>query len=340
MMKTLKNTIFFTFILVGSIKFSSAQSGPLWYHNIDENNLAISGYDVVAYQKENKAVKGSDLYRSTHKSVVYTFSSEEHKNTFEKNPGKYMPTYGGWCTFFMGIDETGGFPQTRLRPDPENFKIIDGKLYLFAKGARQNFKQAFEAGDQQAILSRASDFWATRVTFGDMHKGLPSGLNPMARMENMDWTPFLGRWNAEASWWSDTTGVSKSSFNGDWTIKYGYDGYGVTDDFIGVPALPYAGTSNGPAIRGYDVVNKEWHMTYIPINQPRSATWLMTAKFVGPGHLEGEMETKDPYGNDILQKIVFKVKTKDSFEWRAHWSWDKGKTWKENAGFVEAKRFK
>ncbi|OEK05766.1 hypothetical protein BFP71_06495 [Roseivirga misakiensis] len=315
----------------------NAQSGPRWYYNIDENNLAASGNDVVAYHSDDKAVAGSKSFQSIYKEVVYQFTTEANQAVFEKDPEKYLPAFGGWCTYIMGIDEAGGFPPTRLKSDPQNFKIINGKLYFFAKSPRQDFKQIFEAGDQEAVLTRANKFWESRVRFGEMYDGLPPGLNPMARMENLDWVPFLGRWDANASWWLDTAGVNKSAFTGDWTIAYGYDGYGVEDDFLGTP-LSYAGTTNGPAIRGYDVVNKEWHMTYIPINQPRSATWLMTAKFVGVGHLEGQMETTDMNGNMILQKIVFKTKTEDSFEWSAHWSWDNGKTWKENTGLVSAKR--
>jgi len=314
------------------------QTTAHWYFNVDENNLGISGYDVVAYHTASEAVKGIKEHSVSYKGVTYWFSSLAHKKLFKEDSEKYLPAYGGWCTFFMGIDKKLGFPATRLRPDPENFKMIDHKLYLFARNAQQDYAQFFETSASQAILERADEFWASRVKYAEVSEGLPSGLNPMARMENIDWLPFVGKWTAEAAWWADSTGVSKSEFKGDWTIKYGYDGYAVVDDFIVVPALPYAGTTNGPAVRGYDPVNEEWHMTYLPINQSRAATWLMTAKFIEAGHLEGTMNTKGPYGNDILQKIVFHKESKDYFEWRAHWSWDGGKTWKENAGLVRAKR--
>ena len=80
----------------------------------------------------------------------------------------------------------------------------------------------------------------------------------------------MGKWESRVEWWNDTTGASISSFQGEWEFDYGYYGYCVMDNFKGVPNLPFAGTQNGPAIRGYDVQNNEWHMTYIPVNQPVS----------------------------------------------------------------------
>lgn len=340
MAKTYKRLLFILLSFLLWQPLAHSQSASNWYYNIDENNIAISGYDVVAYHTNEQALKGVPEYSATHLGVTYWFSSLENKELFQKSSEEYLPAYGGWCTFFMGIDKKLGFPATRFRPDPENFRIINERVYLFAKNEQQDYKQYFESSDSDAILERADQFWESRLKYAAMAKGLPVGLNAMARMENMDWLPFMGRWEAEASWWTDSTGVSKSAFKGDWTIKHGYDGYAVVDDFIVVPGMPYAGTTNGPAVRGYDPLNEAWHMTYIPVNQPRSATWLMTAKFVGPGHLVGTMETKGPYGNDILQQIVFEAETDDYFEWRAHWSWDGGKSWKKNAGLVRARRMR
>lgn len=316
---------------------AQAQTGERWYYNIDAQNTAIGGYDVVAYHTQGEATAGKKEISSQHEGITYRFSSDKNKQLFKVNPEQYLPAYGGWCTFFMGIDQAATqFAPTRMQSDPTSFQVINGQLYLFRKTERQNFSEAFTKGDGKAILNRANEFWHSRVEYGNKANGLPKGLNPNARMENIDWLPFMGKWKAQAFWWADTTGTVKNAFDGEWEFRYGYDGYCVQDDFKSIPDLPFAGTQNGPAIRGYDVQNHEWHMTYIPVNQPRASTWLMTGKFIGHGNLEGQLESQDPYGNLILQKVIFKLIDKDHMEWQAQWSWDKGKTWKEKTGFLTA----
>ena len=44
---------------------------------------------------------------------------------FDENPTRFLPQYGGWCAYAMG--DSG----EKVKIDPETFKIIDGKLYLF-----------------------------------------------------------------------------------------------------------------------------------------------------------------------------------------------------------------
>lgn len=90
-----------------------------------EKNVGIQGYDPVAYFKEQKAVKGRKEISALYEGVVYYFSSTENKELFKKNPLAYEPQYGGWCAFAMG--DYG----EKVEVDPETFKIIEGKLYLF-----------------------------------------------------------------------------------------------------------------------------------------------------------------------------------------------------------------
>src|SRR5215475_4850266 len=83
-----------------------------------ENGVAVSGYDVVAYFKQNKAVKGKKDLAVYDRGVTYYFSSTEDKEEFKKNPAKYEPQYGGWCAYAMG--KKGA----KVEIDPETFKII------------------------------------------------------------------------------------------------------------------------------------------------------------------------------------------------------------------------
>lgn len=90
-----------------------------------EKGLAIQGYDPVAYFSSNKAIKGKKELAANFEGVIYYFSSAANKDAFVKKPRKYEPQYGGWCAYAMGA--TG----EKVEIDPETFKILDGKLYLF-----------------------------------------------------------------------------------------------------------------------------------------------------------------------------------------------------------------
>ncbi|MFZ1368741.1 MAG: YHS domain-containing (seleno)protein [Ferruginibacter sp.] len=89
------------------------------------NNLALKGYDPVAYFTQKRAVKGSKDMALQHQGVIYHFSSVSNKDAFKTNPAKYEPEYGGWCAYAMGQNAE------KVSVDPETFKILNGKLYLF-----------------------------------------------------------------------------------------------------------------------------------------------------------------------------------------------------------------
>ena len=97
-----------------------------------ENGVAIKGYDPVAYFAEHKAIKGQKEFSIVLDGVTYYFSSAANKETFIKHPMNYEPQYGGWCAYAMG--ETS----EKVEVDPETFKIVNGKLYLFYNGLFNN----------------------------------------------------------------------------------------------------------------------------------------------------------------------------------------------------------
>jgi YHS domain-containing protein len=86
-------------------------------------NLAIKGYDTVAYFKDGKALKGSGSFTSQWHGMTWQFLSKENKDLFAKGPEKYAPQYDGYCAWAL--------TESRLAiTDPEVWKIVDGKLYL------------------------------------------------------------------------------------------------------------------------------------------------------------------------------------------------------------------
>ncbi|MFT3934675.1 MAG: YHS domain-containing (seleno)protein [Chitinophagaceae bacterium] len=114
----------FGFLLAGSLYAQDQTSLRKQQFNLHDG-IAISGYDAVAYFTEGKAVKGNKDNAVVYQGVLYYFSSVANKEAFKKEPAKYEPAYGGWCSYAMGAKGE------KVEVDPKTFKIVDGKLNLF-----------------------------------------------------------------------------------------------------------------------------------------------------------------------------------------------------------------
>ena len=119
-----KASIILVFLLFSTTTFAQNSAKRVKEFNL-ENKVAIQGYDPVAYFTQKKAVKGKSSFTATYEGVTYNFSSQSNKDLFLKNPALYEPLYGGWCAYAMGENNE------KVEINPETFKIIDGKLYLF-----------------------------------------------------------------------------------------------------------------------------------------------------------------------------------------------------------------
>jgi YHS domain-containing protein len=89
-----------------------------------KKNIALEGYDPVSYF-DHKPEEGRSDFQFAYKGVTYEFSTAANLNKFKATPEKFEPAYGGWCAYAMG--ESG----EKVKIDPETYKILDGKLYLF-----------------------------------------------------------------------------------------------------------------------------------------------------------------------------------------------------------------
>jgi YHS domain-containing protein len=95
---------------------------------VDKNKIANGGYDFVAYFTEHAATKGSKEFTHEINGVKYQFASAQHKDLFKSNPEKYLPVCDGYCAW--GVAEKG----IKVPVNPETFKVIDNRLYLFFNG--------------------------------------------------------------------------------------------------------------------------------------------------------------------------------------------------------------
>ena len=148
----MRNRFFLFLMSVGVFSMAATAQDPTALRKKEFNldgNIAIDGYDPVAYFKANKAVKGKKDLAVSHQGVIYYFSSGENKEAFKKNPSQYEPEYGGWCAYAMGAKGE------KVSIDPETFKILNGKLYLFYNRFFNNTLKSWNK--EEAKLKPAAD---------------------------------------------------------------------------------------------------------------------------------------------------------------------------------------
>lgn len=87
------------------------------------SELAVGGYDTVAYHTQSDAVLGLPTFRVAWKGAEWRFASLENRDKFVAQPEKYAPQYGGYCAFAVAYGSTA-------HGDPKLFTIHKGKLYL------------------------------------------------------------------------------------------------------------------------------------------------------------------------------------------------------------------
>lgn len=117
-----------------------------------ENKIAIQGYDPVAYFKQIKAVKGKKELAAIYQGVTYHFSSPANKDAFLKNPTAFEPQFGGWCAYAMGNSGE------KVEINPETFKILDGKLYLFYNAYFNNTLKSWNKNEAN-LKAKAETNW-------------------------------------------------------------------------------------------------------------------------------------------------------------------------------------
>lgn len=120
--------------------------------NLESSGLAIQGYDPVTYFTINKAVEGKKELSANYNGVTYRFVSKQNKEEFTRNPTRYEPQFGGWCAYAMGKKGE------KVAIDPETFKVLDGKLYLFYNKYFNNTLKSWNQ-DEARLKTQADHNW-------------------------------------------------------------------------------------------------------------------------------------------------------------------------------------
>lgn len=90
---------------------------------IDKQNLALGGYDPVAYFTLGKATAGKTEFSAVHEGATYRFASAAHRSTFVATPARFLPQYGGYCAYAA----SQGY---KADADPKAWHVIDGRLFV------------------------------------------------------------------------------------------------------------------------------------------------------------------------------------------------------------------
>lgn len=125
--------------------------------SLSRKALALKGYDPVAYFKDGPR-KGNHQITHVYRGIRYRFASESNRALFMQQPTQYEPQYGGWCAWAMA--DKGG----RTEANPESFKVIDGKLYVFYDGLFGDTLALWnKVGDDAGLIDQANGYWARHV---------------------------------------------------------------------------------------------------------------------------------------------------------------------------------
>jgi YHS domain-containing protein len=116
-----------------------------------EKGVAISGYDPVSYFS-NSPKKGKKELSYLFDGIKYQFANETNRGIFIKNPKKYEPQYGGWCAYAMGNKGE------KVEIDPDTYKILNGKLYLFFHPFYNNTLTDWNK-DEKNLKAKADKNW-------------------------------------------------------------------------------------------------------------------------------------------------------------------------------------
>ena len=87
------------------------------------SDLAVSGYDPVAYFADGKPVEGSRDHSYAWNGATWRFASQGNLDQFKADPAKFAPQFGGYCSWAVSQGYTAS-------ADPQAWRIVDGKLYL------------------------------------------------------------------------------------------------------------------------------------------------------------------------------------------------------------------
>lgn len=110
--------------------------------------LGLHGIDPVAFVDIGNRIEGSAAYTGVHDGVAYYFATYANLEAFEKNPARYVPQNGGFCTFGVSVGK-------KFDGNPRYADVVDGKLYVFLN---EDIYKMFQK-DRKGVIAKAESNW-------------------------------------------------------------------------------------------------------------------------------------------------------------------------------------
>jgi len=111
--------------------------------------VGLKGHDPVSYFTDGRPVKGSAGINYDFDEARYLFSSKKNRELFASSPERYTPQFAGLCATGMSLG-------MKASADPNVFKIVDGKLYVFSSTQARD-----KADEDPSLLARSQQNWQT-----------------------------------------------------------------------------------------------------------------------------------------------------------------------------------
>ncbi len=120
-------TLSFRFTIALALIAAGLVAGAAAYQksqvNVSRGDLALQGYDAVAYRTSGQATLGNPSFEHRWNNAVWRFSTAENREQFATDPVRYAPEFGGYCAYAVSRGYTADI-------DPNAWRIVDGRLYL------------------------------------------------------------------------------------------------------------------------------------------------------------------------------------------------------------------
>ncbi|GLQ20566.1 YHS domain-containing (seleno)protein [Algimonas porphyrae] len=125
----------------------------------DAPNLAVQGYDVVSYRSGDAPVVGAATYSAQFEGATYRFASQANLDTFNADPARFVPVYGGFCAYGVAKGK-------KFDADPLAYTVVNDRLYLNLNKKIQ--KKWLKKRDK--YIDQAEGNWADieHVAIGDL----------------------------------------------------------------------------------------------------------------------------------------------------------------------------
>lgn len=140
-----------TLVLKAIISLIVFQTGYTKTDYLTSYGFMASGYDVVSYFSNNPK-PGMDTFVAEYENVRFKFVSADNLRIFKTNPKKYIPKYGGWCAYAMGLNGS------KITIDPKSYRIYNNELFLFYKKNKNDTLQDWLKNEKE-LYQKAEINW-------------------------------------------------------------------------------------------------------------------------------------------------------------------------------------